>query len=161
MFDTNNKDYFLSKEEFDYIYSKVPRLTIEIILKNDEGKILLTKRAIEPCIGQWHLPGGTVAFGESLKAAVLRVAKRELSIKVKESINVGYIEYPSHYLAGLDYPVGIVFEVISFAGQVKLNQESQNSGWFNHLPKNMHADQDVFLIKNRYLKKVNQRPLKS
>ncbi len=147
----SNKDYFLSKEEFDYIYSKVPRLTVEIIIKNRSGKILLTKRDIEPCIGQWHLPGGTVAFGETLKDAVFRVAKRELSIEVEDSKNVGYIEYPSHFLNGMDCPVGIVFEVVSYNGQIKLNKESKDSGWFDEIPENMHADQDVFLINNNYL----------
>ncbi len=147
----SQKDYFLTKEEFDYIYSKVPRLTIEIIIKDKKGSILLTKRAIEPCIGQWHLPGGTVAFGESLEMAVTRVAKRELSIEVNDLINIGYIEYPSHYLNGLDQPVGMVFEVNSYSGEIKLNHESGEKGWFDYIPDNMHADQDVFLINNKYM----------
>lgn len=48
----------LTQQEFDDIYSKVPRLTVEIIVTNSERALLLTKRAIEPCKGQWHLPGG-------------------------------------------------------------------------------------------------------
>ncbi len=147
----SQKDYFLTKEEFDYIYSKVPRLTVEIILKDNKNRILLTKRTIEPCINQWHLPGGTVAFGESLKAAVTRVAKRELSIEVNDLINVGYIEYPSHYLNGLDQPVGMVFEVTNYVGEIKLNHESGEKGWFDDVPTEMHADQDVFLINNNYI----------
>jgi len=65
----NHANHPLSQKEFDDIYSKVPRLTVEVIVKNRAGGILLTKRAIEPCKGQWHLPGGTVRFGESLLEA--------------------------------------------------------------------------------------------
>jgi ADP-ribose pyrophosphatase YjhB (NUDIX family) len=142
----------LSQDEFDSIYSKVPRLTVEVIVKNQVGEIYLTKRAIEPCKGQWHLPGGTVRFGEPLLTAVKRIANRELTINTKEVRLVGYIEYPSHYTNSLDSPVGIAFEVMSYEGSVDTNDEASESGWFSKVPKMMHADQDDFLIKNHYLK---------
>ncbi len=141
----------LSKEEFDSIYAKVPRLTVEIIVKNSIGEIYLTKRAIQPCIGQWHLPGGTVRFGESLTDAVKRIALRELGIKVTATDNKGYIEYPSHYEHGLDDPVGIVFEVTAYTGALVPNEESESGGWFRKLPENLHADQDLFLLSAGYL----------
>lgn len=71
----------LSQEEFWNIYKKVPRLTVEIIIKDKRG-ILLTLRNIEPCKNLWHLPGGTVRFGEKLIDAVKRIANRELGIEV-------------------------------------------------------------------------------
>jgi ADP-ribose pyrophosphatase YjhB (NUDIX family) len=141
----------LTPQEFDDIYSKVPRLTVEIILRNEKNEILLSKRAIAPCEGQWHLPGGTVRFGEPLIEAVYRIAKRELNIDVLGATNVGYIEYPSHYEKGLDSPVGIVFEVNDYAGTLKVNNESLGSAWFLKLPKDIHADQDDFLVANDYL----------
>jgi 8-oxo-dGTP diphosphatase len=149
---TDNK-HPLTQEEFDLVYSKVPRLTVEIIVKNEHDQIYLTKRAIEPCKGQWHLPGGTVRFGEPMADAVKRIAERELDIKVSRSKNQGYIEYPSHYLRGLDSPVGIVFEVMEYEGTLTVNQEADKGGWFGKLPVGMHADQDVFLVQNNYFKK--------
>jgi hypothetical protein len=47
----------LSEKEFWDIYKKVPRLTVEIILKSEKG-IYLTERQIEPCKGLWHFPEG-------------------------------------------------------------------------------------------------------
>lgn len=141
----------LTQEEFDSIYSKVPRLTVEIIVKNSEGEIYLTKRAIEPCKGQWHLPGGTVRFAEPMKDDVKRIALRELGINVVDSLNKGYIEYPSHYNHGLDSPVGIVFEIEAFGGELDTNNESAGSGWFSKIPENMHKDQDTYLLEYGYL----------
>jgi ADP-ribose pyrophosphatase YjhB (NUDIX family) len=140
----------LSQQEFDAIYAKVPRLTVEVIVKSNKGALYLTKRAIEPCQGQWHLPGGTVRFGEPMVEAVKRIAQRELGIAVKQVTNTGYIEYPSHYLQGLDSPVGIVFEVTDYDGDLAANDEASNSGWFTAMPKDMHADQDTFLVRNGY-----------
>lgn len=141
----------LEEEEYKYIYSKVPRLTVEIIVRDESGALYLTKRFVEPCKGQWHLPGGTVRFGEALLAAVHRVAMRELSIDVRTAINRGYIEYPSHYSSGLDSPVGLVFEVTDYGGTIAANDEASDSGWFTKLPQSMHADQDAFLLAKRYL----------
>ncbi len=140
-----------TKEEFDKIYSKVPRLTVELIVKDANGRIFFTKRAIPPCTGQWHLPGGTVYFAETISAAVNRVAKRELGIDVKQTINNGFIEYPSHYKNGLDMPVGLVFEILKYSGRLQPNEEAADSGWFDRIPTPFHADQDQFLIKNKYL----------
>ena len=55
----------LSDEEFYSIYSKVPRLALDVVIRSDEG-ILLSLRAIEPHKGLWHLPGGTVYRGETI-----------------------------------------------------------------------------------------------
>jgi len=134
----------LSQKEFWEIYKKVPRLTVEIIVKTNEG-IFLTMRNIEPCKGLWHLPGGTVRFGERLTEAVARIAKRELNIEVNDTKLLGYIEYPSHYTKGLDSPVGIAFEVINYKGQLKPNSEAKDYGWFSKLPSPMHQEQKDFL----------------
>jgi 8-oxo-dGTP pyrophosphatase MutT (NUDIX family) len=141
----------LKEEEFKSIYSKVPRLTVEIIVRNENGALYLTRRSIEPCKGQWHLPGGTVRFGEALLTAVRRIAMRELSIDILKTTNCGYIEYPSHYLRGLDSPVGLVFEVTDYSGNPAVNAEASDSGWFKKVPHDMHADQDVFLLEKGYL----------
>jgi ADP-ribose pyrophosphatase YjhB (NUDIX family) len=141
----------LNEEEYEYIYSKVPRLTVEIIVRDESGAVYMTKRSIEPCIEQWHLPGGTVQFGEALIDAVRRVAMRELSIYVRDASNRGYIEYPSHYSKGLDSPVGLVFEVTDYSGDLAANSEASDSGWFTKPPPKMHADQDRFLLDKGYL----------
>jgi ADP-ribose pyrophosphatase YjhB (NUDIX family) len=136
--------YPLSEEEFWAIYKKVPRLTVEVVMLSNEG-VLLTLRDIEPCKGLWHLPGGTVYFGEKLSDAIKRIAKRELNIRVKDAKLLGYIEYPSHYENGLDHPVGLAFKVLDWVGEIRPNIEAKNYAWFKKLPPNMHGDQSDFL----------------
>ena len=78
-------------EEFKSIYSKVPRLCVDLIVQKDNG-IVLIKRAIEPSLGKWHFPGGTVLLGESLEDTIHRIAKEELNIKVSIEKLLGYME---------------------------------------------------------------------
>lgn len=144
MYPMSPADHPLSQLEFDEIYSKVPRLTVEIFVVGSDG-IYLTKRAIEPCKGMWHLPGGTVRFGEPLVKAVQRIANRELSIDVSDTSLLGYIEYPSHYEAGLDSPVGIAFSVKAYKGSIASNEEAENAKWFKKLPMSMHVEQKDFI----------------
>lgn len=141
----------LSPAEFDAIYSRVPRLTVEIIVRDAEGAVFLTKRSIAPCAGQWHLPGGTVRFAEPLIEAVRRIARRELGIEVRRAQDNGYIEYPSHYLNGLDSPVGIVFEVTDYVGEAQAHADADEGGWFRRVPEEMHGDQDGYLVAHSYL----------
>jgi ADP-ribose pyrophosphatase YjhB (NUDIX family) len=134
----------LSESDFWEIYRRVPRLTVEVVVTGERG-VLLTRRAIEPCRGMWHVPGGTVRFGERLADAVNRVARRELAIEVMESRMLGYVEYPSHYEKGLDSPVGIVFLVTRHTGSIVVGAEADAHGWFRRLPAGMHAEQARFL----------------
>ncbi len=142
----------LGEDEYRLVYSKVPRLTVDLIVRDERGGVFLTRRSSGPCRGLWHLPGGTVRFGEALSDAVGRVAARELSIAVRSMEQRGYIEYPSHYRAGLDSPVGLVFEVADFLGVPTINSEATEGGWFEELPGDMHADQDDFLLRHGYLR---------
>jgi NAD+ diphosphatase len=62
---------------------------VAAIIFNDEGRLLVTRRAIDPDIGRIDLPGGFVDPGESAEEALRRELQEELGILVKEM----------HYLA--------------------------------------------------------------
>jgi 8-oxo-dGTP diphosphatase len=130
----------LPKDEFDWIFSKVPRLTVEVLITCDERGVLLGLRDVDPCRGTWNLPGGTVRFGERLIEAVRRVAADELGIGVRVGPLLGYIEYPSHYENGLDSPVGMVFRA------EPLDEAQPHGQWFTALPENMHEEQKEFVL---------------
>jgi hypothetical protein len=139
----------LPKSVFDDIYSQVPRLTIEVIVVSPMG-VLLTKRQIEPCKDTWHIPGGTVRYGEPLTDAVHRVAKAKFGRDVIIEKFLGYIEYPSHYNNGLDSPVGMAFKtkLQDAESDFKLNDNMQ---WFTRLPDRMHEEQKHFLLDHKLI----------
>ena len=76
----------LPKEEFDAIFSRVPRLTVEIVIVRSDLGVLLARRGSGPCAGLWHLPGGTVRFGEPLIEAVALVPYEEQKAFVVEHL---------------------------------------------------------------------------
>lgn len=138
-------EYPLSREEFDRIYGTVPRLNVEVIIHTDDG-VVLTRRDIEPCKGQWHIPGGTVRFGESLPAAVRRVARDELGVDVSVGRLLGYIEYPLMVAAGYrGWPVGIAFAATPVGGELRAGQQAEEVGCFPVVPPDTIIDQARFL----------------
>lgn len=138
-------NHFIPKPEFDAIYGKVPRLTVEVVLRTGDG-IVLTKRSIEPCVGQWHIPGGTVRFGESLEQAVCRVALDELGVVVAVGGLLGYIEYPEMQAAGYNgWPVGIAFAATVTEGKIRGSGQGEEIGYFREVPDNTISEQARFL----------------
>jgi ADP-ribose pyrophosphatase YjhB (NUDIX family) len=135
----------LPKDEFDAIFSRVPRLTVEVVIATPELGVLLSLRDIPPCEGLWHLPGGTVRFGEPVVDAVARVAHHELELRVTPRGLLGYIEYPSHYDHGLDSPVGLAFRTDVIGGPPDPSSLPTRLGWFRTLPAEMHEEQQAFL----------------
>jgi ADP-ribose pyrophosphatase YjhB (NUDIX family) len=144
-------EFPLTKGEYDSIYSKVPRLSVEVLLIDDRDAIFMTKRAIEPCT-QWCVPGGTVYYGETLLGAVRRVGRRELDIEILTAEFVGYLEYRSHYRQGIDSLIALIFRVGRFRGVPKHNVEASASGWFTEIPEDIHEDLDRFLLDNGFMR---------
>jgi ADP-ribose pyrophosphatase YjhB (NUDIX family) len=134
-----------SRAEFDRIYSRIPRLNVEVILRTADG-VVLTKRSIEPCKGQWHIPGGTVRFAESLPAAVRRVARDELGVEVSVGQLLGYIEYPQMVAAGYrGWPVGFAFAAELVGGRLHAADQAEEIGCFSRVPPNTITEQASFL----------------
>lgn len=137
----------LPQAEYERIYSRVPRLTVEVVVTGGAGEgVLLALRSSGPCRGLWHLPGGTVRYGEPLVEAVHRVARTELGVEVGIDRVLGYVEYPSHLERGIDWPVGIAFAThLATAAPGRFGPDDASVRWFAHLPVSMHDEQRAFL----------------
>lgn len=135
----------LPYEKFKEIYSQVPRLVVEVIIKTPEG-ILLTKRSIDPYKGLWHITGGTVLFGERIEESVKRVALEEVGLLVEISKFLGYLEYPNETKnAGFDWTIGLAFLVYVVGGKIKNGDQSSEVCIFKELPKDMIKEQYDFI----------------
>jgi 8-oxo-dGTP diphosphatase len=105
----------------------MPITTVAAIIKNDEGKILLTRRNVEPFKGQWCLPGGHIDKYETVKDAVIREMKEETGLEIDPK----FFSYSDEIITELDiHAVVILFTGYGF-GKISI-QESEVSdiGWF-------------------------------
>ncbi len=138
---------WLPKAEYDAIYRRVPRLCVEVVIVSPPRGVVLALRDIPPNEGAWHIPGGTVLFGEPLVEAFKRVARSELGLDVGMGELLGYIEYPSHYDNGLDHPVGLAFRAEPLGGPPGDDDLPEGCAWFGRLPAGLYEEQRDFLAR--------------
>lgn len=66
-------------------FEDVPRLAINLLAVDNQGRVLLTRRNIEPSKGFWHFPGSFLLKNELIVEAQKRIAKDELGLILKKS----------------------------------------------------------------------------
>ena len=62
---------------------KIPSLTVDIFIYNENHEFILIQRKNPPFEGSWALPGGFVDYGEKTEDAAIREAKEETSIDIE------------------------------------------------------------------------------
>ena len=72
-----------------YLQPKVVAGTIPV----REGRVLLTRRAIEPARGLWTFPGGYVDWGEDIREAARRETLEEVQLAVELDGLLGLYSY--------------------------------------------------------------------
>jgi colanic acid biosynthesis protein WcaH len=108
-----------------------PLVSIDLIVRDPQGRVLLGLRANRPAQNTWFVPGGRIAKDEHITAALTRVAHEELGIELDPSqarfLGVYEHLYPDNF-AGED---GIDTHYIVLAHEVRLE----------HLSDELPADQ--------------------
>ncbi|MBF0594331.1 MAG: NUDIX hydrolase [Candidatus Omnitrophica bacterium] len=68
----------LPKEVFRLMSRITPLVNVDLLIKDERGRTLLSWRD-DGCAGKgWHLPGGILRFKEKLETRVLKVAETEI-----------------------------------------------------------------------------------
>ena len=132
--------------EFKSIYSKVPKLSVDLVIQNADQEILLTKRKIEPWKDQWHLPGGTVLFNEPLQAAASRLAKKELGVEIKIVKFLGLVEFLGQDVPyKFDHSVCVIYLCGTELSDFTLDEDTEEAKYFKELPANTIKEHKEFL----------------
>jgi colanic acid biosynthesis protein WcaH len=69
---------YLDKNTFSTVIESSPLVSIDLIVKNLEGEVLLGERLNRPAIDFWFVPGGRILKDEALAQAFKRLTLDEL-----------------------------------------------------------------------------------
>lgn len=88
----------LNLDTFKTVVASTPLISIDLIVRNSQGEVLLGKRQNRPAQGSWFVPGGRIFKGEHLKDAFTRIAMIELGneVTLTDASFIGVFEH--HYL---------------------------------------------------------------
>ena len=87
-----------------FVFYVDPKVAVGTIISDEQRRIVLVKRAIEPGYGKWVFPGGFIDRGETVEAAALREAREECGLDVRLDGLVNIYSYP-----------GVAVIIIAFA----------------------------------------------
>ena len=122
-----------------FVFYLDPKVAVGTIIRDEESRIVLVRRAIEPGYGKWVFPGGYVDRGEQVTTAAIREAREEagLDIRLDELINV--YSYPGKA------PVIIVYAATMLGGCLACDDEGLEARFFapDEIPWNELAFQST------------------
>ena len=80
-----------------------PKIAVGTIIRTDDDRLVMVRRAIEPGYGLWVFPGGYVDRGEDVTSAAIREAREEAGVDVELEKLVNIYSYAERSLVVLVY----------------------------------------------------------
>ncbi|MBL8538470.1 MAG: NUDIX hydrolase [Hyphomonadaceae bacterium] len=106
---------------------KTPLLTVDCVVFDRAGRLLLIKRAHPPFKGKYALPGGFVDVGETVEAAALRELKEETGIEGRIARLIGVYSNPKRDPRG--HTVSCAFQVRPRSTRVAGGDDAASAEW--------------------------------
>jgi 8-oxo-dGTP diphosphatase len=95
-----------------FVFYLDPKVAVGTIIRTDDERLVLVRRAIEPGYGKWVFPGGYVDRGEPLTAAAIREAREECGLDVRLDALVNIYSYRGRA------PVIVVYAATAIGGEL-------------------------------------------
>ena len=108
-----------------FIFYLDPKLAVGTIIADDESRVVLVKRAIEPGYGKWVFPGGYVDRGEEVQAAAVREAREETGLDVRLDRLINIYSYAGRI------PVIVVYAATMIGGCLACDEEGLEARLFD------------------------------
>jgi ADP-ribose pyrophosphatase YjhB (NUDIX family) len=122
---------YIDKKQYEEIIKIFPRACVDILIADDQRRVLLMLRENQPEQGKWWFPGGRIHFGETRLEAARRKVKEECGLDVTELTEVATFDL-FFKTAEMNYhDVTILFKtVVSSKSAIKTDNQARDYGWF-------------------------------
>lgn len=106
---------------------KTPLLTVDCVVFDRAGRLLLIKRANPPHRGKYALPGGFVDVGETVECAALRELKEETGVEGRILRLIGVYSSPKRDPRG--HTVSVAFLVRPRSTRIVGGDDAASAEW--------------------------------
>jgi colanic acid biosynthesis protein WcaH len=125
----------LSENIFKIVIDSTPLLSLDFVVRNLGGKVLLGRRTNSPASEFWFVPGGRVLKNEILKQAYSRLLQSELAISDTKAKFLGVYQHfyaDSFFAEDISTHYLVLAYELFFSGSIEKIPKEQHSGyrWF-------------------------------
>lgn len=149
-----NPSQGLPDNVFYYISRTTPLVNVDLLIKDENGRTLLSWRN-DPHAGTgWHIPGGIVRFKEFFETRVKKVAKTEIGMDIQFDpvpIAIHQIILPEHEIRG--HFISLLFNCF-LPGTFIPKNEGRSIGDVGYLAWHAHCPQDLLSVQKIYKKYI-------
>ncbi|WP_180123811.1 GDP-mannose mannosyl hydrolase [Acinetobacter sp. YH12097] len=146
---------WLPDETFKSVIQHTPLISIDLIVRNEQGEVLLGKRVNAPAKGYWFVPGGRVRKNETLDDAFVRLIKEELGIESGMTrADAKFLGVYEHFYDDCVFGDEVSTHYIVLGYEIKINS-LKNLSFTQHFEYKL-LNEDLLLIDefvNKYTKK--------
>jgi len=130
---------YLEKEDFLDLVSLGCLVSVDLIVRNESGEVLLGMRMNEPAKGSWFVPGGKIFKNEKIEEALERVLERELGLghRVEEMRFLGVYQhfYETNFAEeeGLSTHYVVLAHVVDLpeGEELRIDDQHEELKWFS------------------------------
>ncbi|GAB7548512.1 GDP-mannose mannosyl hydrolase [Cupriavidus sp. 8B] len=140
----------LARSDFLSVVANTPLVSIDLLVTDVQGRVLLGRRRNRPAKGSWFVPGGRIRKDEGLDAAFRRIVADELGLTGVErgdAVPRGVFEhhYPDNFAAepGISTHYVVLAYAWTMPGGAPLGQPDQHSEYCWMTPAELLAHGEV------------------
>ena len=113
----------LNYEDLAEVVRLAPLVSIDLIIENSKGQVLVGMRNNEPTKGFWFVPGGRILKNETIAEAFERVSKAELGLDANYNDAEFVGAFDHIYDTNFAQQQGFGTHYVVLAHRIKLNDE--------------------------------------
>ncbi len=108
--------------------SDFPKVGLGIIIRNEDGKILVGKRKGSHA-QKYSIPGGHLEVGETFEVCATREIKEETNLDIRDPKVIAVTNNLETYRAEGKHYIAVILLVTKFSGDLKNTEPDRCEGW--------------------------------
>ena len=113
-------------QECGFVFYINPKVAAGVLVE-DEGRVLLVRRGIEPHFGSWTLPAGFAEYGETIEETAIRECREETGLEVVLDDLLGVYSVNSNFYGHL---VLVLYFAHVVGGELVAGDDASEAGLF-------------------------------